>query len=161
MAEITGQSPVYKSMDFLYHSISHLLQQHNNSSCTLYNISTTRPPNAWYPGLCIIRSYTMFLYSPLRPRTSRSTNSTTESYELMDLEENGEPQYEERLPRPRRRWTEGQLWVFGCVGVALLGAGLYLWGALRILRFVRLSKNGSAPPSDWPGQHWEVNRVLL
>lgn len=76
------------------------------------------------------------LYFALRSRTSRLTNPITESYELRDIEENAEPQHEQSLSRPRRRWTEDQLWVFGCVGVAFLGAGLYLWGALRILRFV-------------------------
>lgn len=95
----------------------------------------------------------MPLYSALRPRTSRSTNPVTESYELIDLEENAEPQHEESFRRPRRRWTEDQLWVFGCVGVVLLGAGLYLWGALRILRFVRESKNGFALLPKWPEQH--------
>lgn len=87
----------------------------------------------------------------MRTRTSRSTLNTT-SYELVDLEKNPDRQYRYFSTYPRRRWTEDQLWVFGCVGVALLGAGLYLWGGLRILRFVRESKDGFAPPPDWPGQ---------
>lgn len=64
---------------------------------------------------------------------------------MIDLEENAERQYEESFPRPRRRWTQDQLWVFGCVGVALLGAGLYLWGWLRILGSARESRSTFAP----------------
>jgi hypothetical protein len=86
----------------------------------------------------------------MRTRTSRPTLNTT-PYELVDLEENADRQYKYFSIYPRRRWTEDQLWVFGCVGVALLGAGLYLWGALRILRFVRESKDEFALPPSWQG----------
>jgi hypothetical protein len=86
------------------------------------------------------------------PRTPRQTNAITDVYELIDLEDNAEPQYEELFPRTRRRWREDQFWVFGCVGVALLGAGLYLWGGLSILGFVRESKEGFSLRPNWPRQ---------